>query len=130
MRISFFILCILYLAGVSLSGCRTKYVPVKTVRTDSVFLEKIRKDSIFVRDSVYVREKGDTVYLYKYKYVYKDKLTTDTVYVERTDSVEVPVPVERKLSRWERWKMEFGGMSFGVCIGLSAVIVWLIKKRK
>lgn len=113
-----------------LCGCRTEYVPLETVKKDSVYLDKWRKDSIFVMDSVYVRAKGDTVYMYRYKYVYKDKLTTDTMYVHRTDSVEVPVPVERELSRWERWKMELGGISFGVCIGLAAVIVWLIKKRK
>lgn len=118
------------LMAVLLCGCRTRYVPLKTIRKDSVYLDKWRKDSIFVRDSVYVRAKGDTVYMYKYKYVYKDKLTTDTMYVHRTDSVEVPVPVERELSRWERWKMELGGISFGVCIGLTAVIVWLIKKRR
>lgn len=118
------------LMAVLLCGCRTRYVPLETIRKDSVYLDKWRKDSIFVRDSVYVRAKGDTVYMYKYKYVYKDKLTTDTMYVHRTDSVEVPVPVERELSRWERWKMELGGISFGVCIGLTAVIVWLIKKRR
>ncbi len=118
------------LMAVLLCGCRTRYVPLGTIRKDSVYLDKWRKDSIFVRDSVYVRAKGDTVYMYKYKYVYKDKLTTDTMYVHRTDSVEVPVPVERELSRWERWKMELGGISFGVCIGLTAVIVWLIKKRR
>lgn len=113
-----------------LCGCRTEYVPLETVKKDSVYLDKWRKDSIFVRDSVYVREKDDTVYMYKYKHVYIDKLKTDTMYVFRTDSVDVPVPVERELSRWERWKMELGGISFGVCIGLAAVIVWLIKKRK
>lgn len=111
-------------------SCHTKHVPLEVVKKDIVYLDKWQKDSIFVSDSVYIREKGDTVYLYKYKYVYKDRLTTDTVYVERTDSVEVPVPVERKLSRWERWKMELGGLSFGVCIGLTAVIVWLIKKKR
>lgn len=118
------------LMAVLLCGCRTRYVPLETIKKDIVYLDKWRKDSIFVRDSVYVREKGDTVYMYRDKYVYIDKLKTDTMYVHRTDSVEVPVPVERELSRWERWKMELGGISFGVCIGLTAVIVWLIKKRR
>lgn len=111
-------------------SCHTKHVPLETIKKDIVYLDKWRKDSIFVRDSVYVREKGDTVYMYRDKYVYIDKLKTDTMYVHRTDSVYVPVPVERKLSRWERWKMELGGISFGVCIGLTAVIVWLIKKKR
>lgn len=118
------------LMAVLLCGCRTRYVPLETIKKDIVYLDKWRKDSIFVRDSVYVREKGDTVYMYRDKYVYIDKLKTDTMYVFRTDSVEVPVPVERELSRWERWKMELGGISFGVCIGLTAVIVWLIKKKR
>jgi len=31
----------------------------------------------------------------------------------KVDSVQVPYPVERKLTRWESMKMELGGWAFG-----------------
>ena len=48
-----------------LTGCRSvKYVPVETVRIDTVYQSKIEKDSIRIHDSIYVKEwqNGDTIY--------------------------------------------------------------------
>lgn len=47
----------------------------------------------------------------------------------KSDSIRVPYPVERKLSRWEKAKMDFGGFAMGgVVIALCIAVVWLIKK--
>lgn len=47
----------------------------------------------------------------------------------KTDSVPVPYPVERHLSRWERAKMDFGGFALGgVAVVICAAVIWLIKK--
>lgn len=47
----------------------------------------------------------------------------------KSDSIRVPYPVERKLSRWEQAKMEFGGMAIGATVLLVVfVIAWLIKR--
>lgn len=47
----------------------------------------------------------------------------------KSDSIRVPYPVERKLSRWEQAKMDFGGFAMGgVVIALCIAVVWLIKK--
>lgn len=47
----------------------------------------------------------------------------------KSDSIRVPYPVERKLSRWEQAKMDFGGMSIGATVLLVVfVIAWLIKR--
>lgn len=88
----------------SMCSCSTQYVPVESVRYDSVFFEKIRKDSVFVQDSVFVKEKGDTVFTNRLRYIYKYVLKSDTVYISRTDSIRVPYPVEKKLSWWEKQK--------------------------
>lgn len=54
---------------------------------------------------------------------------------ERRDTVyrDVPYPVERKLSRWERTKMNFGGIAFGG-VGASVIVIallaWLARKRR
>lgn len=112
-------------------SCRTKYVPVESVRTDSIYINKSQRDSIYLRDSIFVREKGDTVLVEKYKYLYIDKLLRDTAYIERRDSIPYPVEVEKELSRWQRQKMNLGGaailVSFILLIALI-IVIWIKKK--
>ena len=111
--------------------CRTEYVPLEVVKRDSVFIASLDRDSIFVRDSVFVREKGDTVYKYKDKYVYVYKTLVDTFTVYRDREVEVPVPVERKLSWWERMKMEYAGWIIGVLMGIVLLLMlrqWMARR--
>lgn len=128
-QIALFI-CLLVLA----SGCSRKvYVPVESVvsRTDTIYSVKVRVDSVIMRDSVAVFQKGDTVLITKYRDRYRVKELTDTVYQSAIDSVKVsvPYPVERELSRWERTKMDFGGMAIGaLVIALCVAVAWLIKK--
>ena len=60
-------------------------------------------------------------------------LPSKEIYVDR--KVEVPVEVERKLSKWEQFKMDVGGWAIGaisglLLIGIGYVIVRLIKKRR
>lgn len=101
-------------------SCRTvQYVPVETVRTDSLYFNTVSTDSVYVKDSVLI-VKGDTVTEYRWRYVYKYKDRTDTVYVSRTDSVQVPYPVEKELTRWQRFKMDIGGYA------LAAVVVTVL----
>lgn len=101
-------------------SCRTvQYVPVETVRTDSLYFNTVSTDSVYVKDSVLI-VKGDTVTEYRWRYVYKYKDRTDTVYVSRTDSVQVPYPVEKRLTKWQRFKMDIGGYA------LAAVVVTVL----
>ena len=106
-------------------GCRTEYVPVETVRYDSLFFSSFAKDSVFVKDSIHVREKGDTVFWYRFKLLSVQKFVTDTMYIERYRDREVPVPIERKLSWWERQKVDYGGWAM-----LILVAAILLKIRK
>jgi hypothetical protein len=101
-----------------LCGCRTEYVPVESVRYDSLFFSKL------IRDSVYVRDRGDTVFKYKNKYVYVYKDRVDTFFVYRDKEIQVPVPVERKLSWWERVKLDFGGW---VMLIVFIAFLWRLK---
>jgi hypothetical protein len=106
-------------------------VPLEVVRYDSMMIEKLMKDSVFVRDSVYLQEKGDTIYKYKDKYVYVYKNRVDTLYKEKIREVEVPVPVERKLSWWERIKMEYTEIVISVLIAVALVYAlrkWIARK--
>ena len=112
-------------------SCRSvRYVPVETLRHDTLYVNKVRRDSIVKYDSVHVREKGDTVWLEKYRYLFVDKWRTDTLYVSRTDSVQVPYPVERELTRWQRFRMEVGGVVlFALLAGMLGVAGWLAWRR-
>ena len=108
-----------------LASCRTEYVPVESVRYDSLFFTKFFRDSVYVKDSTHVRERGDTVFWYRLKFVFMNKSVTDTVYIERYKDRDVPVPVERKLSWWERQKVDYGGWAM-----LILVAAMLLKIRK
>lgn len=111
-----------------MAGCKqVQYVPVVTILHDSIYLTQMQRDSILRYDSVYVADKGDTVWLEKYKYVYRDRWRTDTLVSVRTDTVSVPYPVERKLTRWERVKLEAGG--YAIVAGCAVVLVvvgWMV----
>lgn len=118
----------------SLAGCKSvQYVPVETVRTDSVYVDRFQRDSIYQRDSVYVNRwtAGDTVYQDKVvlKYIYRDKVKYDTVSVLRSDSVRVPYPVERGLTKWEQVKLDVGGWAIAVVVVTILVVVgWMVYK--
>ena len=106
--------------------CRTEYVPIESVRYDSVMIEKLMRDSVFVRDSVYLKEKGDTIYKYKDRFVYVYKNRVDTFFAEKIREKEVPVPVERKLSWWEVVKMEWLDRIFAALIIVA--LYWNLKE--
>lgn len=116
----------------SLCSCSTQYVPVESVRYDSIFIEKLKKDSIFVQDSVFIRQKGDTVFKDKFKFVYKYVLLRDTMLTVRRDSVPVPVPVEKKRTWWEQTKIDVGGYAVTIIVIfiLYRLMRWIIKRTR
>ena len=118
------------LAVLSLAACKqVQYVPVETVRLDSIYLTQTLRDSIYKYDSIYVRDKGDTVFVDRYKYMFIDKVRVDTMVAVRVDTLSVPYPVEKELTRWERVKMEAGGVAIGGFFLLLAAIVAYIVYR-
>lgn len=117
-----------------LVGCTTtRYVPVPSVSVDSVYIDRFQRDSIYQRDSVYVNRwtAGDTVYQDKvvWKYLYRDNVKYDTVSVLRSDTVRVPYPVERRLTKWEQVRLNVGGWVIAlVVITILVVVGWAIYK--
>ena len=121
-------LIIPYIILSSLAGCKSvQYVPVETVRTDSIYVDRYQRDSIYQRDSVFVNRwtAGDTVYQDKvvWKYVYRDKVKYDTVATLRSDTINVPYPVECKLSKWEQLKLNVGGWAISIIIIIVLIIM-------
>jgi hypothetical protein len=109
-------------------SCRSiRYVPVETIRTDSLYLTMHERDSIYIKDSVHIKEKGDSVFVDKWHIVYRDRMIRDTAYIEK--ELEVPYPVEKELTWWQKTKLELGEFSIGIILILLIVVIWLVKKK-
>ena len=129
---SMVIVFILFLLMCVMCGCRTQYVPVETVRTEHVD----RLNTEYVTDSVvndrFVYINGDTVFIYKWRDRWHTEIKHDSIYINKTDTISVPYPVERKLSKWERTKMDFGGAAIwglgGALIAIG-ILGWMARKK-
>ena len=109
------------------SCARVQYVPVETVKTDSVRVVDIQRDSIYVQDSVIVREKADTIFVTRWRTEYREALRVDTFEVFRTDSIQNIVEVERKLTWLEQIQMDIGR---GVMWAIPIIIaLWLLYRK-
>lgn len=131
-----------------LAGCKTvRYVPVETVRTDSVHLMDSSvvntiihyKDSLRIKDSIVIVVDTAGNVLSKEKY-HDERHTKDT---ERSnnetnvkekdarsaDSVQIPVPVERKLGWWQQARLKLFWPLVAV-VAVLAVAVWWMARRK
>lgn len=106
-----------------LTGCSTmRYVPVVEHRTDTLLCYSSIRDSIYVHDSIHVREKGDTVTIERWHTRWRDRWQHDTLYISMTDSVPKPYPVEvmKEVPR-ERSTVEWGLLITGLL-----AIAWII----
>lgn len=126
--LAFAIICIILIALLCCS-CKTKYVTVETVHTDTTYINKVQYDSIWMHDSIYLKEymRGDTVFLEKTKWQvkYKEKQVHDTLIHERVDSVAVPYPVEKELKWRQRTAIKFFPWLFA---GFAGLLGWTFRK--
>lgn len=113
-------------------SCTTvKYVPVETVKTDSIRVVDVQRDSIFIMDSVIIREKADTIYITRLHTEYKEALRVDTLQVLRVDSVNTVIEVEKKLTKVQQLKMDVGaGVLYAVPILIAVGLFLLYRKLK
>ena len=63
------------------------------------------------------------------------KASNDSLRAIKTEYKEVPIPVEKKLSRWEKLKMDVGGWAIGAMSTfllaiIGYIVVWLLKKYR
>lgn len=116
--------------AVLLSGCtRTVYEPVESVRTEyrDRVVERLVADT--VADTRLIFIKGDTILDIREKERTHRVEIHDTLKVIVADTIRVPYPVERQLSRWEKAKMDFGGLALGALgVTLCFIIAWLAKR--
>ena len=106
------------LLGILLSGCATtKYVEVPVDRVKIEYRDRVSIDTLYRNDSTIIREKGDTVFLEKYKYIYRVKELRDTVNVTDTITVVKPVEVTKEVNKLHNWQiglMVLGGAAIAL----------------
>lgn len=118
----------LFLVGLAATSCtKHVYVPVETTRSDTVYMNRVQLDSIYMRDSVFIEKSGDTIREFQYKYIYRFKDRTDTLYISKTDSIQVPYPVEvvkYKTPQWCWWTL--GGIFL---LLVPYIVKWITKLK-
>lgn len=118
---------LIFICGIILiafGSCRSiKYVPIETIKHDSVYITQHQKDSIYIHDSIYQKEKGDTVLIEKWHTRYIEKQVRDTLIQIQMDTIPQPYPYEvevpAQLSWWQKTRMRMGE------IALVALLVLL-----
>lgn len=124
-RILPFLFCLLLL------GCRTiKYVPVESVRLDTMYISKIYRDSIKEKDSILIVLKGDTIFRDRYRTIDRWSVRTDTFWRVRIDTAQVPYPIEAQLTRWQKFKISAGEVLIGIVIALLATFLFYLAKMR
>ena len=129
------IILIFAMCGV-LCSCRSvRYVEVPRVSRDTLRVVQVetRRDS--VRDSIFLREfvQGDTIYRVKYveRLRWRDRWRVDTLRAVRVDSVAVPYPVERNVSRRDKVRYMWRGVAVGLVLAVVAIaVVWLRRRYR
>lgn len=118
----FIIICTL----ISLIGCTTtKYVEVPIEKTKIEYKDRLSIDTVIQHDSTIITMLGDTVYLEKYKYIYKVKELRDTINITDTTTVAKPIEVVKEINKLYTWQiilMVLGGVSI-------IILVYLIIKK-
>ena len=116
-----------------LSSCRqVEYVTVEKVLTDTTYITKWQRDSIWLHDSIHVKERGDTVLVEKWHTKYIEKVTHDTTYVATRDTIPDPFPVETikevpvELSWWQRLRIWIGNIGLLTILGAVGYFGWRI----
>lgn len=99
------------------SCCTVKYVPVETIKVDTTYINKLQRDSIYQHDSIYVKDNGDTVTIFRNRYLYHDRYLKDTVYQSFCDTVTQYYSVEKELTSWQKAQIAIGKIAM-ILIGV------------
>ena len=124
MRRSLFILLILIAAS-----CSPRIIEHVVVQRDTVKVVKVDSIWNYQHDSVFVKEKGDTVYKYVEHIRYRDRVKVDTLIKVRVDSVAIErvkeVKVAQPLSGWKKFQI---GAFWWLAAAALALLIWTLRK--
>lgn len=116
-----------------LTSCKTKYVAVPEYHQTIVNKHDtlVARDSIYVKDSFYVEKSGDTITMYKTRYIYIDRwrdkiISRDSI---KVDSVRVPYPVEKEISLFKKIRFGVNGLLVGVILLIMFLVIHKVKYK-
>ena len=107
------------------TGCRSVQ-PVIVERVKIEYMDRLRIDSVYNRDTVNIYERGDTVYLQTIKW--RERFKIDTVSVVKVDSIPYFIEVTKEvnvLTKWQKIRLQL----LNVIILVIAVYVIIRIKR-
>ena len=115
----------LFAALLFTGGCSPRVVVRESVRDSLIVCTKLDSVYLYEKDSIFIKQKGDTVFLERWSIRYKDKLIEkkDTAYINKVEIKEVAVPAQ--LNWWQRWQIRSFWWLFGA---VAIVIGWQIIK--
>ena len=117
------------IATILLSCKSIKYIPVVTTKIE--YRDNFVRDSIIRYDSVFVKDKGDTLILEKYRYMYKNRIVKDSIFIN--DTIRVPYPVEvikqvkAPLTSWQSFQIWCGRIALFALLLICIYFVWKLK---
>lgn len=117
---------ILLTISLFMTSCsKVQYVPMVEHKTDSVYVEKIKYDSIQIKVKEYIG--GDTIY--RDSIVFRYVLRTDTIHTYSRDSIPYPVEVVKEVERKRNW-YEKTMIRLGWCLIalVVAIVGWKVLK--
>ena len=94
-------------------------VPVETIKTE--YIKQIKYDSIYSKDSIYIIQKGDTIYNNKVQYLYKYKYLRDTINITDTIPKIITVKDTQYVNQLYTWQKIL------IVIGIIFILYWIIK---
>ena len=113
-------LIVIILLIILLGSCTsTRYIEVPVDRIKIEYRDKTKIDTLIQKDSIITLLKGDTVFLEKYKYLYRIKEVRDTVAKTDTITAVQTIEVEKKVNELKNWQiilMVLGGGFIMLCV--------------
>ena len=94
-------------------------VPIETIKTE--YIEQVKYDSIYSKDSIYIIQKGDTIYNNKVQYLYKYKYLRDTINITDTIPKIITVKDTQYVNQLYTWQKLL------IVIGIGFILYWIIK---
>ncbi len=129
-----FLMFVVLMAIILLSSCSPKVIYVPEYHTEYITTTDsvVKVDSVHVKDSVIIKQAGDTIEIDRWHTEYKDRWRERVVIdsIIKVDSVSVPYPVEKKLSKWQQAKVDWGGWAMLFVVVLIFLFLFFALRRR
>ena len=116
-------------AMASATSCSPRIIENISYKRDTTYVQQVKVDSVYRRDSVFIREKGDTVIIYKERIRDRYVFRHDTLRLVKVDSVVVErvkeVKVEKPLSAWKTAKI---AAFWWLVAAVLLLLLWTFRK--